>query len=421
MNKLAMHGGQAVFQNDEGKFKWPKYDQFDEISIVKQLHDSVSIYDRSGVIKEFEDTFAAYHEMPYSLLSNSGTSAIYSMYEGLNLCPGDEVLCPVYTFHATVSPLMYTGALPVFCDCDLFGNISLDEIRIKTTNKTKAVIITHMWGMPAEKTQEIANFCKDNNLALLEDCSHAHGARIENIKVGSFGVAAAWSLQGQKLISGGEGGIMLTKSKPLFERALLQGHYNKRPKNEINQNSPLSKYNLTGFGQKFRAHPLAVRLALNQFNKLDKTLLGRQLYVNEFVKNIVDLEFLEALLAPAGIRSSHYALIAKFKSGYFPNVTREEFVKALHSEGLCEVDIPQSTGPLNEQKLFITPNEVLPRLYDKPLALQENFPEAELFHGQIIKLPVGDLEEDKELFDGYVKGIRKVAKYLIENKSLILT
>ena len=201
MSNLAIHGGVPIFQNKEGAFIWPKYDEDDEHSLIRQLHEAVSIYNKAGVFEEFENSYAKYHNMPFSLLSNSGTSAIFSMFEGLNLQPGDEVLCPVYTFHATVSPLMYTGATPIFCDCDHFGNIRLDEIDSKYTGKTKAVIITHMWGMPVADTLKIRSFCNDKGIALLEDCSHAHGATIDGQKVGSFGDASAWSLQGQKTIT----------------------------------------------------------------------------------------------------------------------------------------------------------------------------------------------------------------------------
>ncbi len=150
MTKLAIHGGQPILDNEAGRFRWPVYDEQDERALIGQLHESVSIYDKSGVIKEFEDAFSAMHDANYALLSNSGTSAIFSMFEALNLQPGDEVLCPVYTFHATVSPMMYTGAIPVFCDTDAYGNISYDDVVKKLTAKTKALIITHIWGMPVK-------------------------------------------------------------------------------------------------------------------------------------------------------------------------------------------------------------------------------------------------------------------------------
>jgi dTDP-4-amino-4,6-dideoxygalactose transaminase len=115
------------------------------------------------------------------------------MFEGINLGRDDEIICPTYTFFATISSVVYTGAHPVFCDCDESGNITVAEIQKKITTKTKAVIVTHMWGMPCDM-DKIVILCKKNNLYLLEDCSHAHGAEYMGSKVGTFGDAAAWSL-----------------------------------------------------------------------------------------------------------------------------------------------------------------------------------------------------------------------------------
>ena len=91
------------------KFNWPRITHNTEKVVIEQLHKTISIYDNSGIFGEFEKKFADYHNKKYALLSNSGTSAILSMFEAIDLRNGDEVLCPVYTFHATVSPMMYFG------------------------------------------------------------------------------------------------------------------------------------------------------------------------------------------------------------------------------------------------------------------------------------------------------------------------
>lgn len=261
MEKLAIFGGEKIAKDDEMKFNWPRITNDTEKVVIEQLYKTISIYDNSGIFGEFEKKFADYHNKKYALLSNSGTSAIFSMFEAIDLRNDDEVLCPVYTFHATVSPMMYFGAKPIFCDSDNEGNISFDSVKNKYTENTKAIIVTHMWGVPIKDIQKIADFCKEKHIYLLEDCSHAHGAEIYGKKVGTFGDIAAWSLQGQKTVTGGEGGIILTDDKNLFNRALLQGHYNKRPKSEIDKSDDLYKYYLTGMGLKLRAHPLAIAIA----------------------------------------------------------------------------------------------------------------------------------------------------------------
>ncbi len=148
MEKLAIFGGDKIADGSEMRFNWPRITDDTEKAVVKQLHETISIYDDSGIFGEFEKKFADYHNKKYSLLSNSGTSAIFSMFEGIDLKNGDEVLCPVYTFHATVSPMMYFGVRPIFCDSDDEGNISFESIKNNYTPSAKAVIVTHMWGTP---------------------------------------------------------------------------------------------------------------------------------------------------------------------------------------------------------------------------------------------------------------------------------
>lgn len=136
------------------------------------------------------------------------------MYAGCDLQPGDEVISPTYTFYATVTPMVFTRAKPVFADRKEDGNIDPWEIEKKITDKTKAIVVTHMWGIPCDM-DTITAVAKKHNLRLLEDCSHAHGAEFDGQKVGTFGDAAAWSLQGQKTVTGGEGAILLTDDEEI--------------------------------------------------------------------------------------------------------------------------------------------------------------------------------------------------------------
>lgn len=416
--KLAINGGKPVIDSTKAKFDWPIIDSEAEKAVINQLHKSISIYNRSGVIQEFEDEFSKYHNRRYGLLSNSGTSAIFSMYEAINLHPGDEVLCPAYTFHATVSPMMYMGAIPIFCDSDDEGNMSYDDLKSKVTNRTKAVIVTHMWGVPTRDIRKIADFCRKNNLILFEDCSHAHGASIQGKKVGSFGDAASWSLQGPKIISGGEGGIMLTDNQNMYSRALLQGHYNKRPFQEIDKNNPLYDFSLTGIGLKLRSHPLAVALALQQFKHLDEFISQKQIYAKMFNEALSNYDFIATPKIDTDIQNSWYAYNLKFNSEAAHGVTREEFVDALLAEGLVEVDIPGSTGLINELPLFINPEKIIDRMYNSSLTKQTGFVNAEKFYQSIVKLPVWATKDSFNIVEAYIEGITKVSEYLRVHKKL---
>jgi perosamine synthetase len=271
--------------------------------------------------------------------------------------------------------------------------------------------------VPVRDIDKITAYCKKEKLYLLEDCSHAHGASIYKKKVGSYGDAAAWSLQGQKIITGGEGGILLTNNRAIYERALLQGHYNKRPKSEISETEPMRKYFLTGMGLKLRAHPLAIAIAHEQFLQLDKFISTKQKFALRMTKAFKKYDF---LVPPSDgeWQNSWYVYPLIFDKSRSHGVSRERFVEALLAEGLIETDIPGSTGLLNELPLFVEPDGILPRLYRKPLKRQAGFPKAEKYYKSLIKFPVWAHSEDEEVVNAYIAGVRKVADYIVARKSL---
>lgn len=398
------------------KFTWPKITRPIKRAVMKQLNSAVSIYNQSGIFLEFENKFAALHGRSYSLLCNSGTTAIHSMFVACDLKEGDEVICPAYTFFATVTPLLFLGAKPVLADCDANGNIDPQEVARLITKKTKAVLVTHMWGLPAQMDKLVA-ICKKHRLLLLEDCSHAHGAKYKGRFVGSFGDLAAWSLQGAKVVTGGEGGILLTNSRRFYERALLLGHYNKRALQGISKESELYPFAVTGFGLKYRAHPLAVAMASEVLNDLPKAASYRQLSAKDALSKLAKET---KLTLPPGyfdkkIIPSWYAFTFLLPS--------ESLAKALEEKakekGLSDIDHPGSTQPLNLLTLFRNPGKLFP-VYRKPgnrfSYRPGDFPRAEDFAKRLIKFPLGVDRSDLKLVKAYLKGLVKILQTLEEEK-----
>jgi dTDP-4-amino-4,6-dideoxygalactose transaminase len=273
-----------------------------------------------------------------------------------------------------------------------------------------------MWGIPCEM-DIIQEICLENKIALLEDCSHAHGATFKGKKIGTFGVAAAWSLQGQKIISGGEGGMLLTDSDEIYYRALLLGHYNKRCKQEIPQSHPLSVFSQTGFGQKFRAHPLAIAIANQQFSHLDEWVFQKSLYAKLIMSELGDCSFLRMPKSGYG-QPSWYALVMSYDEASANGVKIDKFVSALHAEGLVEVDVPQSTCPIHILPLFCSPGKAKPQLYKSPPSIIRSFPEAEMFYKNTIKIPVWAFLEDKEVVEAYIRGFKKVIEVVKHEPAL---
>lgn len=397
--------------NKQYRFVWPKINTKIERTVIKQLHDSISVYDGGGIFAEFEKTFAAYHKRKFAVLCNSGTNAIHSMFVAANLGEGDEVICPAYTFFATVTPLLFTGAKPVLCDCDENGNIDPIEIESKINKRTKAVIVTHMWGVPAQM-DKIVSICRRHHLLLLEDCSHAHGAKFHGRLVGTFGDMAAWSLQGPKIVTGGEGGIMLTNSRDFYERSLLLGHYNKRCVKDILPSSQWHKYAVTGMGLKYRAHPLAIAIASTLFDNLGTNESYRRRYARQLLsalRKIPNLHFPPAYF-DSRITPSWYAFTILVGSIDSKGYSANSVVRKARDLGLIDVDSHGATKPLNLLPLFQDPSILFPAYKGKYgfSYCPGDFPHSEKMYNSLIKLPVGVDRADASICLHYRSSLKKI-------------
>jgi len=405
-NDLAILGGNKSITSD-GRFLNPKITVDIEKAIIEQLHETISIYDSSGIFEKLETAFAKYHNKKYALLTNSGTSAIWSMYEGANLNEGDEIICPSYTFFATNTPILFTGATPVFIDCNHIGNIDVDEVEASITTRTKAIVVTHMWGYPCEM-DKLRNIADKYNILLMEDCSHAHGASYKGKKCGEWGDVAAFSLQGTKIMTGGEGGILITSNRDIYEKAIFLGHYNKRCKQQIRKDSDMYKYSITGKGMKLRAHPLAARLSYEQFKFLDKMTKQKQIFAEKVIRELSECTAIDIINSEIGAQNSWYAMVMRYQGDSLFGVKRERFVEALIAEGAVEVDIPGATCPSQMLELFLAPGEVF-KNYTSPL-INGKFENSTSFYNSIIKYRYGLMRTIQKSSMNIYKPLKKFLK-----------
>ena len=365
-------------------FIWPPVDDEIEQAVVAQLRESVSIFDGGGIFADFEARFAEMHGRSYACLFSSGTSALHAAYVALELQPGDEVVCPAYTFWSTVTPLLWTGAVPVLCDCDEEGNLDVDSVAALVTERTKAVVVTHLWGVPAQ-VERLHALCAGAGIRLLEDCSHAHGARSGDRLVGTFGDIAVWSLQGHKTVNGGEGGILLCDEPAFFHWSLLFGHGSQRCLSQMPADHPLHEYGVTGMGLKQRAHPLAIAIAANLLQRLPAILAGRQRVADLWTAAIGECP--SATVARPGDRTfSWYALPLVLSD----RRQRDEVLERLHTLGVPEASAPGTTCPLNLLPLFQAPGRLFRgRPLTQDFAFEPGmFPVAEDLYRRTIVIPV---------------------------------
>lgn len=406
MSTLALHGAAPAVTLPQPHFPWPIITRETEEAVIRQLRTSISIYDRSGIIEKLESEFARRHSCPYALATSSGTAALHSAFFAIGIGPRSRVLCPNYTFLATVTPLMSLGAQPIFCDSGADGNVTAKEIEKHAADRDiAAVVITHMWGLPCDMPS-IKAYCTDHNIPLIEDCSHAHGATTAGQPVGTFGDISVWSLQGQKTVTGGEGGVLLTPHRELYERAVLLGHYNKRSYQDIPANSDLAPFRLTGFGLKLRAHPIAMAIAHQQLQHLDEWLAQRALYASSIIQLLKRYPFAR----PPDLTdktSSWYRLSFTVNPAV---VDSKRVIEALHAEGASGFENLGSTRPLSEQRLFQEPWRAFKwyRSEDYEPPDPAAFPVSNAYYEYSIRLPIASLPTEGALMSQYLHALEKV-------------
>ena len=245
-----------------------------KIIILKILRLNISFLKReiSGYpesVKNFEINFASYIGKKHGITFCNGTSSIEAAIYALDLTIGDEILVPSSTFHAGIGPIKNLNFKPIFVDIDE-KTLTIDciDLEKKITNRSKCVLIVHPWGYPCNMN-EVVRIIKKHNIKLIEDCSHAHGATYDKKKVGSFADISCFSLQGNKSVAAGEGGISLTNNNDYLLRMSIYGHFN-RFKDELINHNDFLKFAKTGLSKKLRANPLGISIAAVDLANLDK-------------------------------------------------------------------------------------------------------------------------------------------------------
>jgi perosamine synthetase len=178
------------------------------------------ISSKGKYVNKFETSFAEYVNIRHALTVSNGTVALHLALLTLGIGAGDEVIVPTLTYIASVNSIVYTGAIPVFADslADTW-QIDPEDIRRKITPQTKAIMVVHLYGHPCDMDQIMA-IANENHLFVIEDCAEAFGSRYKEKHVGVFGDIATFSFYGNKTITTGEGGMVVTNDETLFDRAL---------------------------------------------------------------------------------------------------------------------------------------------------------------------------------------------------------
>ena len=269
--ELALNGGETALSSSLPPM-YPggmKIDEEEEVSVLETLR-SKRLFRYYGPnpgpskVAQLEQEFGFFMGVKHALAVTSGTASLIAALAGLGIGPGMEVIVPAYTWIATASAVVALGAVPVIAEVDESLTLDPQDFEAKITSYTRAVIPVHMRGAPCQMDL-IQKIAQAHDLSILEDAAQANGASYQGRRLGSWGDAGAFSLQFNKIITSGEGGMLTTDSDEVFERAVMFHDVVGGQRNNIPENRILPGIN-------FRMPELLAAVGLVQLRRLDSLL-----------------------------------------------------------------------------------------------------------------------------------------------------
>lgn len=250
---------------------------------------------------QFEEKFAQICSLRYGVAVNSGTGALEIILRALRV-EGRDVLVPTNTFFATAAAVVHAGARPVLVDLDpeSFG-IRPEDVERCLTSKAAGVIVVHTGGIISHRMRELQELCQKKGLWLVEDAAHAHGSFYDGVSAGGFGVAGAFSFYPTKVMTSGEGGMIVTDNQEIAEEARI---YRDQGKASFTQNAH------TRMGYNWRMSEPHAIIGLKHLERLGAMIADRQRIARIYDQGLKGLQNLRSLAIPAGGVCNYYKYIA---------------------------------------------------------------------------------------------------------------
>tara|TARA_Y100000590_G_scaffold138186_1_gene158197 strand:+ start:30353 stop:31585 length:1233 start_codon:yes stop_codon:yes gene_type:complete len=296
---------------------------------------------------ELEQLFKEYFDVDYAVASNSATSSLHCAISSLGIGPGDEVIVPALSMSASATSIIMSGATPVFIDIEDSSstsfNLNASQLKEKLSDKTKAILVVHLFGIPAQM-DEVMLFAKENNLFVIEDCAQSPGILFNSKYTGTLGDVGIFSFNQSKTMSSGEGGVAIAKDENVALRMQLMRNHAEA----MIEDFPQAKMeNLIGYN--YRITDLEAAVAIEQFKKLDKFNSRKIDLANEFSIRLEKIEGLRGINKILSKENAVFIYPIIFQKEFF-SVDRDYFVEACQKEGIPLV--PGYTKPIVDLPLF---------------------------------------------------------------------
>jgi dTDP-4-amino-4,6-dideoxygalactose transaminase len=316
---------------------WPSFTQEEADAVSKVLLSNKVNYWTGQECREFEKEFAAWCGAEYAIALGNGTLALDVALKALGLGNGDEVIVTPRTYLASVSSVVTAGATPIFADVDLNSqNITAESIEAVLTPNTKAVVVVHLAGMPADM-DPIMTLAHEKGLAVIEDCSQAHGACYKGRVVGTIGHVGTWSFCQDKIMTtGGEGGMVITNDRSLWEFMWSYKDHGKSYDAVYNrQHPPGFRWLHESFGTNWRMTEMQAAIGRIQLKRMSDWTAKRRYHAGKLDKVLSPFGCVRLVSVPDNFTHAeykHYCFIEPEKLN--ENWTRDRIVEEIVALGV---------------------------------------------------------------------------------------
>jgi len=352
----------SLSSSSQSLVRWPVITEADKKAVLAVLERGVLSGPFAPEVTAFQQEYAAYSGAKHALMTNSGTSALHIALAALGIGPGDEVICPAYTFIATALAVLHHNAIPVFVDIEPETCGMDPELLEKAiTPRTRAIIPVHIHGTPC-RIEAITKVAHKYGIPVLEDACQAHGATVGGKRVGTFGKMAAFSLQSSKNLTCGEGGMVITDDPELLERAHRTWMFGENVKSSDRASYRIERaldsdrsYDSVTMGWMYRANEMSAALARSQLKRLDEWNEKANRNAEILSQGLCKLHGVTPLAVPQGSRSVFHKYRVRLDASCVdvdasPKRVRDAMLQALKSAGVEAV--LWQTQPVPGQKVF---------------------------------------------------------------------
>jgi dTDP-4-amino-4,6-dideoxygalactose transaminase len=289
--------------------------------------------------RELEESFRIRHDAPYAVAVSSGTSALEIILRTLGI-EGREIVVPTNTFFATAASVLHAGGKPRFADvAPETLALSADTVEAALGDNTAGVVVVHIGGLISPEVEAIRELCGRRGLFLVEDAAHAHGSSLDGQPAGSFGVASAFSFYPTKVVTTGEGGMIVTADEHIRDDAVIYRDQGK---------SGFLGGDHVRLGYAWRMSELHAAVGIVQLRRLDEFIKIRREVADQYDEGLAGIDGIAPLIRPSGSETNYYKYIAMLD----PGIDRQEVKATLRAEHGVSLSGEVYASPLHHQPVF---------------------------------------------------------------------